>query len=199
MNLPTIITVARIVLVPVFALVYLWPESWTYWTAAGLFALAAVTDWLDGYLARKLGQATRFGAFLDPVADKIIVVTALVLLVGQHGNPWLTVPCVVIILRELVISALREWMAEMNRRGLVEVSWVGKVKTFVQMAAVTVLLAQPPLPQTQWVLAGYALLYLAAVMTLWSMVVYIQAAWPTFRAGMQDETPPDVALRTEDG
>lgn len=198
MNLPTIITVARIVLVPVFALVYLWPESWTYWVAAGLFALAAVTDWLDGYLARKLGQSTRFGAFLDPVADKIIVVTALVLLVGQHGNIWLTVPCVVIILRELVISALREWMAEMNRRGLVEVSWVGKVKTFVQMTAVAVLLAQPPLPQTTWVLFGYGLLYLAAVMTLWSMVVYIQAAWPTFRAGMQDETPPDVALGSED-
>jgi CDP-diacylglycerol--glycerol-3-phosphate 3-phosphatidyltransferase len=199
MNLPTIITVARIVLVPVFALVYLWPESWTYWAAAGLFALAAVTDWLDGYLARKLGQSTRFGAFLDPVADKIIVVTALVLLVGQHGNLWLTVPCVVIILRELVISALREWMAEMNRRGLVEVSWVGKIKTIVQMAAVTVLLAQPPTPQTDWVLVGYGLLYLAAVMTLWSMVAYIQAAWPTFRAGMQDEESPDVALRSEDG
>lgn len=199
MNLPTIITVARIVLVPVFALVYLWPESWTYLAAAGLFALAAVTDWLDGYLARKLGQSTRFGAFLDPVADKIIVVTALVLLVGQHGNLWLTLPCVVIILRELVISALREWMAEMNRRGLVEVSWVGKIKTFVQMTAVTVLLAQPPTPQTDWVLMGYGLLYLAAVMTLWSMVAYIQAAWPTFRAGMQDEEAPDVALRSEDG
>ncbi len=197
MNLPNLITTARILLVPIFALVYLWPGGPYFWAAA-LFSLAALTDWLDGYLARRLGQTTRFGAFLDPVADKIIVVTALILLVGQHATVWLTVPAVIIIGRELVITAMREWMAEMNRRGIVAVNWTGKLKTTLQMVAVIVLLANPPLPQDHWVLLGYGLMYLAAVMTLWSMVVYIHAAWPTFRAGMTEQGSAGLALEDED-
>ena len=114
MNLPNIITLARILLVPVFVVIYLWPGDGTYLIAATLFALAAATDWLDGYLARRLNQTTPFGAFLDPVADKLIVVSALTVLLAQHSTVWLTLPGLIIIGREIMISALREWMAEMN-------------------------------------------------------------------------------------
>ena len=179
MNLPNLLTLLRIVLVPVFAVVYLMPGGAFYLWAGLLFGLAAFTDWLDGYLARKLGQTTRFGTFLDPVADKLIVVTALILLIGQHANLWLTLPGIVIISREIFISALREWMAEMNRRGLVAVTRVSKVKTALQMVAIAVLLANPPDAANLWVLSGYALLYVAAFMTLWSMCIYLIAAWPT--------------------
>ena len=179
MNLPNLLTLLRIVLVPVFALVYLAPGGDLYLYAGMLFALAAFTDWLDGYLARRLGQTTRFGAFLDPVADKLIVVTALILLIGQHANLWLTLPAIVIVSREIFISALREWMAEMNRRGLVAVTMISKVKTTLQMIAITLLLANAPDLDDAWVMAGYALLYVAMLMTLWSMCVYLVAAWPT--------------------
>ena len=184
-NLPNWVTLGRIVLVPVFALAYLLPGAETYLLASALFALAAFSDWLDGYLARKLGQATRFGAFIDPVADKLIVVTALTLLVGRHANPWMTFAGIVIISREVFISALREWMAEMSRRGRVAVVRLAKVKTALQMAAIAMLLAQPPDMASAWVLAGYGLLYAATIMTLWSMTVYLLAAWPTLASGMK--------------
>ena len=138
-NLPNVITLSRILLVPVFVLVYLSPGQWTYLASAGLFGLAAFTDWLDGYLARKLNQTTPFGAFLDPVADKLIVVSALVILVGHHANWWLTLPGLIIVGREIVISALREWMAEMNNAGKIAVSTLGKVKTTIQMIAIVLL------------------------------------------------------------
>ncbi len=181
-NLPNILTAARIGLIPVFAVVYVTTDEW-YSLAAVLFALAAFTDWLDGYLARRLGQTTRFGAFLDPVADKLIVVTALVILIGNHANLWLTLPGVVIVGREIVISALREWMAEMHGRGLVAVSWIAKVKTSVQMIAIVVLLANPPQLDRPWVIVGYVLCYVAALLTLASMVAYLRAAWPALRDG----------------
>lgn len=184
MNLPNVITLARIFLVPVFVLIYLAPGEWTYISAALLFALAAFTDWLDGYLARKLNQTTPFGAFLDPVADKLIVVSALVVLIAQHSTYWLTLPGLIIVGREIVISALREWMAEMNRSGAVRVNVLGKVKTAVQMTAITLLLAQPPGELSTWIIACYALLYVAALMTLWSMSMYIKAAWPTLLHGL---------------
>ncbi|MGI9325679.1 MAG: CDP-diacylglycerol--glycerol-3-phosphate 3-phosphatidyltransferase [Pseudomonadales bacterium] len=200
MNWPTLITFARILLVPVFALVYLAPNPTTYLVAAALFALAALTDWLDGFLARRLGQETRFGAFIDPVADKIIVITAILLLIGHHATPILTVPGIIIVGRELVITALREWMAEINRRGLVEVAWLGKIKTALQMVAVIVLLANAPDPRDAWVWLGYGLIYIAAIMTLWSMAVYLHAAWPILKEGMlSEEAPPEtVALEPED-
>lgn len=184
MNLPNLITLARILLIPFFVLAYVTPGRASYWIAALLFSLAAFTDWLDGYLARRLNQTTPFGAFLDPVADKLIVVTALVLLVGHHHSIWLTLPAVIIVGREIVISALREWMAEMNRRGLVGVAWLGRVKTTFQMVALVVLLAFPPQPVSAFVQLGYGLLYLAAIMTLWSMVLYLRAAWPSLRGGL---------------
>ncbi len=185
MNLPNFLTLLRIVLVPVFALTYLTPGGDFYLYAGILFALAAFTDWLDGYLARRLGQTTRFGTFLDPVADKLIVVTALILLIGQHANLWLTLPGIVIVSREIFISALREWMAEMNRRGLVAVTLVGKVKTTLQMIAITLLLANPLDFDNPWVIGGYALLYVAALMTLWSMFIYLIAAWPTLELDLR--------------
>ena len=185
MNLPNIITLARILLIPVFVLIYLAPGKWTYATAAIFFGLAAFTDWLDGYLARRLNQTTPFGAFLDPVADKLIVVSALVLLIANHHNIWLTLPALIIVGREIVISALREWMAEMNSSGAVAVSMLGKVKTTVQMIAIFMLLAYPPVLDAIWVIGGYVLLYVAAFMTLWSMTIYLVAAWPALRAGLQ--------------
>ncbi|MCZ6619632.1 MAG: CDP-diacylglycerol--glycerol-3-phosphate 3-phosphatidyltransferase [Gammaproteobacteria bacterium] len=186
MNLPNLLTMARILLVPIFVVVYIVPGPSTYLIASALFSLAAFTDWLDGYLARRLNQTTRFGAFLDPVADKLIVVTALVLLIGHHSSIWLTLPGIIIVGREIVISALREWMAEMNRRGIVAVTWLGRVKTTFQMIAVVVLLANPPILERPWVIIGYTLLYVAAVMTLWSMGIYLKAAWPTLRSGFEN-------------
>jgi CDP-diacylglycerol---glycerol-3-phosphate 3-phosphatidyltransferase len=183
MNLPNLLTLARILLIPFFVLVYIFPGQWTYLIAAALFGLAAFTDWLDGYLARRLQQTTPFGAFLDPVADKLIVVSALVVLIGHHANLWLTVPALIIVGREIVISALREWMAEMNRRGKVSVVWLGRVKTTFQMVAIAVLLANPPNLDRPFVLLGYGLLYAAVVLTLWSMVLYLKAAWPTLKSG----------------
>jgi CDP-diacylglycerol--glycerol-3-phosphate 3-phosphatidyltransferase len=184
MNLPNLLTLSRIFLVPVFVIIYVIPGDGTYVWAAALFALAAFTDWLDGYLARRLDQTTAFGAFLDPVADKLIVVTALVLLIGHHKTLWFTLPGLIIVGREIVISALREWMAEMNRRGLVAGTWLGRLKTTFQMIAVVVLLANPPSFDRPWVIVGYVLLYIAAVMTLASMVIYLKAAWPTLLAGL---------------
>ncbi len=115
MNIPNLLTLLRVLLIPIFILLFYLPTSWSYLTASAVFALAAATDWLDGYLARRLGQSTPFGAFLDPVADKLMVAVALVLLVEEHANLWLTLPAVIIIGREIVVSALREWMAELGR------------------------------------------------------------------------------------
>jgi len=185
MNLPNLLTLSRILLIPFFVLVYVLPGPSTYMYAAGLFALAAFTDWLDGYLARRLDQSTPFGAFLDPVADKLIVVSALAVLIGHHGNLWLTLPGTVIIGREIVISALREWMAEMNRRGVVNVTWIGRVKTTLQMVSILVLLANPPDYSNVWVMLGLTMLYAAALLTLWTMVLYLRAAWPSLRSGFE--------------
>ena len=185
MNLPNFLTLARIAFIPVFALVYIFTEHY-HWLAALLFATAAATDWLDGYLARRLEQTTPFGAFLDPVADKLIVVTALVLLVGAHESLWLTIPGVIIVGREIVISALREWMAEINRRGLVVVSWMARAKTTMQMVAIIILLANPPAMDRPWMIVGMILLYAAALATIWSMVVYLRAAWPSLKDGLYD-------------
>ena len=187
MNLPNLLTIARILLIPIFVLVYVYPGYSTYLVAAVLFGLAAFTDWLDGYLARRLNQTTPFGAFLDPVADKLIVVAALTILIGHHASLWLTLPGLIIIGREIVISALREWMAEMNRRGVIAVTWFARAKTTFQMVAIVVLIANPPDLSRPWVITGYVLLYLAAVMTLASMVMYIKAAWPTLRHGLTQQ------------
>jgi CDP-diacylglycerol---glycerol-3-phosphate 3-phosphatidyltransferase len=177
MNIPNLLTVLRVLLIPVFILLFYLPFSWSYWAASMVFAVAAATDWLDGYLARRWEQSTPFGAFLDPVADKLMVAVALVLLAAEHSNLWLTLAAVVIIGREIVVSALREWMAELGARAHVAVSNLGKWKTAAQMVALVILLGNPPV-FTFWVVLGYILLVVAAVLTLWSMLQYLLAAWP---------------------
>lgn len=177
-NIPNTLTLMRIGLIPVLVLVFYLPFENHLMVAAAIFALAAVTDWLDGYLARRLGQTTAFGAFLDPVADKLMVAVALVLLVERHDRQLFTLAACVIIGREIVISALREWMAELGERTSLAVSYVGKVKTAFQMVAITGLLAIDPATNEGWLLAlCYVVLYIAAVLTLWSMFIYLKAAW----------------------
>ena len=189
MNLANLLTSFRILLVPVFVLLFMLPSDWTRLATATVFALAAVTDWIDGYVARSRGETSRFGAFLDPVADKLIVGAALVMMAGAHANLWFSAAAVVIVGREIIISALREWMADMQRRGVVSVSWVGKVKTVFQMVAILVLLALPADLGLLWVKLGYGLLYVAAALTLWSMVIYLQVAWPTLREAYEEAAP----------
>lgn len=174
MNLPNILTLSRIVMIPVFVGIFYLPFSWSYLVSAVIFALAAITDWVDGYLARKLDQSTPFGAFLDPVADKLMVAVALAVLIEEYATVLLTIPAVIIIGREVVISALREWMAAVGSRASVAVSFIGKIKTTAQMVAIVGLLAFPP--EQFWASVAIGLLYLAAVLTLWSMVLYLKAA-----------------------
>ncbi len=176
-NLPNILTLVRIGLIPILVVVFYLPVRWASEASACVFTLAALTDWLDGYLARKLGQTSPFGAFLDPVADKLMVAVALVLLVQGSPTPWLAVPAAVIVGREITISALREWMAEVGKRAHVAVSIMGKLKTVAQMVAVILLLYHDPIWLFPTNRVGMGLLYLAAALTLWSMGVYLRAAW----------------------
>ncbi|MGO1463384.1 MAG: CDP-diacylglycerol--glycerol-3-phosphate 3-phosphatidyltransferase [Marinobacter sp.] len=176
MNLPNLLTLSRILMIPVFVVVFYLPVQWSYMASAAIFAIAAATDWLDGYLARKLDQSTPFGAFLDPVADKLMVAVALALLIQEYSTLLLTIPATVIIGREIVISALREWMAEIGSRASVAVSYIGKIKTTAQMASIVGLLAFPPGQLLSGIAVG--LLYIAAMLTLWSMGLYLKAAWP---------------------
>jgi CDP-diacylglycerol--glycerol-3-phosphate 3-phosphatidyltransferase len=176
-NLPNLLTLMRILLIPVFIGVFYLPFHWAHAAAAVIFALASFTDWLDGYLARKLSQMSPFGAFLDPVADKLLVASSLLLLVGANDLSYLTLPAIVIVGREIVISALREWMAEVGSRASVAVGYIGKVKTTMQMLALILLLAFHP-TMSYWGVLGIILLYLAAILTIWSMVIYLMIAWP---------------------
>ena len=181
MNIANMVTVSRVLLVPVIVLVYYSGLPASQLIAAVLFAIASLSDWLDGYLARKLNQSSDFGAFLDPVADKLLVVMALVLLTANYPSPWFVIPTAIIIAREVFVSALREWMASRNLRDMVAVGYIGKVKTTVQMIAIIVLLAYNT-GWPQWVVqAGYVLLYVSAVLSLWSMMVYLKKALPVLR------------------
>jgi CDP-diacylglycerol--glycerol-3-phosphate 3-phosphatidyltransferase len=181
-NIPNALTIMRILLIPVLVTVFYLPFKNHLLVAAAIFGFAAVTDWFDGYLARRLGQMTAFGAFLDPVADKLMVAIALVLLVERHDTLLFTLAACVIIGREIVVSALREWMAELGERTSVAVSYIGKVKTAFQMLAITGLLAIDPVADETWQLAlCYVILYAAAILTLWSMIIYLKAAWVTIK------------------
>ena len=183
-NIPNLLTGLRILLIPVLvAVFYLAPMEWRYYGSAAVFAVGSLTDWLDGYLARKLGQMTPFGAFLDPVADKLSVAVALVLLVEVHASAILAIPALVIVCREIVVSALREWMAHYSDRRSVAVSVVGKIKTGFQMVAIVLLLGSGP-EKSDAVTVGYTLLYIAAGLTLWSMFEYLKLAWPDLSSGM---------------
>jgi len=171
-------------MIPILVAVFYLPFKHHLLWAAGIFAVAAATDWVDGYLARRLGQMTKLGAFLDPVADKLMVVIALVLLVERYDTILFTLAACVIIGREIVISALREWMAELGKRTSIAVSYVGKVKTVFQMVAIVGLLAVDPATDESWMLGlSYLMLYTAAVLTLWSMFIYLRAAWEVIKEG----------------
>jgi CDP-diacylglycerol--glycerol-3-phosphate 3-phosphatidyltransferase len=181
-TIPNALTLLRIMLVPVLVAVFYLPFENHLMAAAAIFGFAALTDWFDGYLARRLGQITALGAFLDPVADKLMVATALVLLVERQVSLLFTLAACVIIGREIVVSALREWMAELGERTSVAVSYVGKVKTALQMIAITGLLAFDPSSDLSWqMVLCYGVLYSAAVLTLWSMVIYLRAAWTVIK------------------
>lgn len=179
LNLPNALTLLRIVMIPVLGLAFLLPHPWSNWLAVAIFALAGITDWLDGYLARRLGQTSAFGAFLDPVADKLIVAVALVAILTFNPTPFFAVPSAVIIGREIAVSALREWMASAGSRASVAVNMMGKVKTTAQMVAILILLYGGDLFGLPLQTAGLWLLYVAAVLTLYSAFLYLKAAWTT--------------------
>lgn len=205
-NLPNNLTIARIVMIPIFVAIAYWPpalgigtpmisnnaianigmniDSFSnsmlrHFLLTFLFVLAAITDWLDGYLARKMNITSAFGRFLDPVADKLMVAAALIILVQWHPNIIMAIAAIVIISREIAVSALREWMAELGNRTSVAVSYVGKLKTTFQMIAITVLLLNWQSLET----VGYVLMLAAVILTLWSMMIYMKAAWPYLKQG----------------
>ena len=185
LNSPTILTLGRVAVIPlVLALFYVdWPPA--RHVAALLFMAASFTDWLDGYLARLWNQTSRFGAFLDPVADKLLVAVALVMLLRDDPRSVMGVVVCIIIGREITISALREWLAELGQRARVAVGPLGKLKTAFQMVAIGLMLWQDSLGPLPIYEIGYSLLFLAAALTIWSMIVYLRAAWPV----MREESP----------
>ena len=181
LNIPILLTWLRIILIPLLIAVYYLPEAWVQGigrdlAATVIFVVAAITDWLDGYLARRWQQTSAFGAFLDPVADKLMVAAALIVLVqiGRLDGILATI----IIGREITISALREWMARIGAHKSVAVSMIGKIKTTAQMIAIPMLLYYAPLSGIDVFQVGTWLIYVAAVLTLWSMGYYMRMAWP---------------------
>ncbi len=184
LTLPNLLTLARLASVPILVLVFFLPFKASPLIAAVIFAVAGITDAFDGYLARKMKLTSRFGAFIDPVADKLMVAVALMLLVHGHKTIWMTIPALVIISREILVSALREWMAEIGKRANVAVSAMGKIKTILQIVAITMLLYFPlekggmgEIIFNWQVLLSYVLLYAATFLTLSSMYQYLRAAW----------------------
>jgi len=191
-NTPNLLTFLRIALIPAFIVAYYLARPWAHALATGLFVLAALTDWLDGYLARRLEQTSPFGAFLDPVADKLMIAAALVLLVADPyvqahvlDTRLFAVVILVILGREIAVSALREWMSEVGKRSHVAVSVIGKAKTSAQMIAIPFLLWRDPFWDLPVFQLGEILLYSAAALTLWSMLSYLKAAWPNLIAPRQ--------------
>jgi CDP-diacylglycerol--glycerol-3-phosphate 3-phosphatidyltransferase len=180
-NLPNALTWFRILAIPLFVIVFYWPEPWARPGAGLLFALAGITDYLDGYLARRLKQTSNFGAFLDPVADKLIVSTALVLLVQADPQALLALVAAIIIGREITVSALREWMSQLGARAHVAVTFFGKWKTTVQIIGIALMLYRDPMFGFDAYRVGEWLLYVAAALTLWSMIDYLRAAGPVIR------------------
>lgn len=195
-TLPNLLTLSRILLIPLFVVSFYLPGHGWQALCAVLFALASATDWLDGHLARRWNQTTAFGAFLDPVADKLMVAVALVLVLERYPSKAMALPVAVIICREITVSALREWMAELGKRSSVAVSSLGKLKTTVQMVSLILILLHEllrPLPAFE---LGFAGLYLAALLTLWSMAQYLLAAWPLLQA--QDRLAQNQADKPAD-
>ncbi len=177
-TLPTAITLFRIALIPLFVLVFYLPFAWANVVATVIFAIASFSDWMDGYLARSMQLESSFGAFLDPVADKLMVVVVIVLLVEANPSIYVALPSIVIVAREISISALREWMAQLGASTTVKVSFIGKTKTVAQMIALGFMIFSEPLMGFPVFQIGLGIYYLAALLTLASMVIYLRAAWP---------------------
>ncbi|MET0330960.1 MAG: CDP-diacylglycerol--glycerol-3-phosphate 3-phosphatidyltransferase [Dyella sp.] len=196
-NLPTWLTLFRVALLPVMVLVFYLPFHGHNITAAVVFVLAALTDWFDGYLARRLNLTSAFGAFLDPVADKLMVVVTLFLLVEAHRGGWpgilMAITAAIIVGREISVSALREWMAEIGTRATVKVAFIGKFKTVMQMVALVVLIVQHDAETLRLYHVGEALLVLAGILTIWSGFYYLRAAWPYLRGDMVAAAPSSSA------
>lgn len=190
-NWPNLLTFIRLAAIPFLVFFFYLPVSWSHLAATLVFALACLTDWLDGYLARYLQQSTTLGAFLDPVADKLMVSTALILIVAEPTfryvstnsalvsipTPLLTIPAAIIVAREIIVSALRELMAELGKRASVAVSSLGKIKTTFQMIALVILIYCDNSSNFWFVFCGYVTLYVAAILTIWSMCIYVRAAY----------------------
>jgi CDP-diacylglycerol---glycerol-3-phosphate 3-phosphatidyltransferase len=178
LTLPTAITLFRIALIPLFVIVFYLPFSWANVAATGIFFIASVSDWVDGYLARTMQQESAFGAFLDPVADKLMVVVVIVLLVEANPSIYVALPSVVIIAREISVSALREWMAQLGSSATIKVSFIGKAKTTAQMFALGFMIFAEPFMGLPTFTPGLVIYYIAAILTIVSMVIYLRAAWP---------------------
>lgn len=177
-TVPTAVTLFRIALIPIFVVVFYLPYAWSNLAAASIFALASASDWVDGYLARVLKQESSFGAFLDPVADKLMVVVAIVLIVSVNPSVYVTLPSVIIVAREISISALREWMAELGSSTTVKVSFLGKAKTMAQLFSLMLMIYDQPIYDFPVFSVGLGFYYLAAIFTMLSMFIYLRAAWP---------------------
>ncbi len=184
MNIPNAITTFRIVLIPVFIAVFYLPYDWASAMATFIFWLAAITDWFDGYLARKLNQQSSLGAFIDPLADKLMVISALLIILTKHPeNNWLLLSSMIIISREIFISSLREWMSGMGKSQDVAVSFLGKAKTAGQMFALLFLIYEHDIFGLPTYTFGVGLLVWSAILTIVSMFVYVKSAWRTLSAG----------------
>lgn len=181
LTIPTLLTLLRIVLIPVLVVAFYLPVSWANVLTVTIFVLAAVTDWLDGWVARRYGMTSSFGAFLDPVADKLMVAVALILIIQRHPEIGLALSAAVILGREITVSALREWMATLGEAARVKVAWTGKIKTISQMTAIGFLLYGESLWMIPVFEIGRWLLIAAAVLTIVSMLIYLRGAWPAIR------------------
>ncbi len=177
-TLPTAITLFRVALIPLFVVVFYLPFSWANVAATSIFFVASVSDWVDGYLARIMKQESSFGAFLDPVADKLMVVVIIILLVEAHPSIYIALPAVIIVAREISISALREWMAQLGSSTTLQVSFIGKAKTVAQMLALGFMIFSEPLMGLPIFDIGLLLFYWAAFLTILSMIIYLRSAWP---------------------
>ncbi len=185
MTLANFFTCLRVLLIPVFMAVYYAEFTGHFLVSSSIFILACITDWLDGHMARRMRQTSRFGAFLDPVADKLLVTITLVILAASYSTPWYTIPAALIVAREVLVSALREWMAEHNERDTVAVGMMGKIKTTIQMVSLIILLATDTQgPPIIWI-SGLVMINLAALLTMWSMGIYLHNAWPTLKSGLK--------------
>ena len=191
-NIPNQITLFRILLIPVFIIVFYLPITWNHFGAFAVFWVASVSDWVDGYLARKLNQSSAFGAFIDPVADKLMVAAALIILVEDYQNWWISISALVMISREIFISALREFMSSRGKRDMIAVSQMGKVKTAFQMLGIMGLIWRPDydipfilfeIPVEIILGIAYVSYAIAFVLTVWSMITYFKAAWPELKNG----------------